>query len=110
MHQDLIPLLVARGSRFNRCQRVDLFWTGSSAGTFHVYRDGRRITTVSATSYTDRLECDGSGSYRYMVLETETATRSNEAGATFSDPGRQRLSAASSTTRAAGAAVSPPAP
>lgn len=82
-----IPLLVARGSRFKGLQRVDLYWLGSRADSFHVYRDGQCVATVSAGSYTDRLRCSGTGSYRYTIRGTDTATRSNEATVTFSEPG-----------------------
>ena len=64
---------VARGYRREGLQRVDLFWSGSSAHGFDVYRDGERIATVSAGPYHDRLERSGSGSYRYHVAETATA-------------------------------------
>jgi hypothetical protein len=82
--------LVARGYRFKGRQRVDLFWSGSTAESFRVYRDGQCLATVSASPYTDRLGCDGSGSYRYMVRETATGTGSNDAAVTFSEPGNRR--------------------
>jgi thermitase len=82
------PLLTARGYRRNGLQRVDLFWSGSSAHDFHVYRDGERIATVSAGPYRDELDRIGAGSYRYHVTEGATATCSNDASATFRGPGR----------------------
>ena len=75
--------LAIRGYRCRGRQQVDLFWTGSRADAFDVYRDGQRIATVLATGYTDRLASDGAGSYRYRVCATGTQTRSNEAAVTF---------------------------
>ena len=78
-----IPGLAVRGYRSRGLQQVDLFWTGSRADAVDVYRDGRRIATVEASGYTDRLGRDGSGSYRYHVGVTGTSARSNEAVVTF---------------------------
>jgi hypothetical protein len=79
--------LAVRGYRCNGLQQVDLFWTGPRADGFDVYRDGRRIATISASGYTDRIGRDGSGSYRYRVGVTGTQTRSNEAAVTFRGAG-----------------------
>ena len=75
--------LAARGYRCKGLQQVDLFWCAPRADGFDVYRDGDRIATVSAVGYTDRVGCDGSGSYRYSVGVTGTRMRSNEAVVTF---------------------------
>jgi len=80
------PLLSARGYRRNGFQRVDLFWNGSSAHGFAVYRDGGRIATVSASPYHDKLDRRGSDAYHYHVSEIATAARSNAAEVTFRDP------------------------
>ena len=84
------PLLSARGYRRNGLHRVDLFWCGSSAHGFDVYRDGERIATVSAAPYHDKLDRSGSGAYRYHVAETATAACSNDAAVTFREPGKWR--------------------
>ena len=84
------PLLTARGYRRNGFQRVDLFWRGSNAHHFDVYRDGERIATVSAGPYHDKLDRSGSDAYRYHVSETATAACSNDAAVTFRRPGRWR--------------------
>jgi hypothetical protein len=86
-HHVPIPLLAARGRSLKGFQQVDLFWSGSRADSFDVYRDGQRIATVSASPYTDGLGRNGSGSYRYSVCESATATRSNEAAVTFRGAG-----------------------
>ena len=86
-HSASSPWLVARGHRFNGLQRVDLFWGGSGADGFDIYRDGQRIATVAASPYHDRLDRSGAGSYRYQVAEVATATRSNDAAVTFTDQG-----------------------
>ena len=53
---------------------VDLTWTGSTS--VDVFRNGSRITSVSGTSYTDKLR--SSGSYTYEVCTTGTTTCSNQ--------------------------------
>lgn len=78
-----IPGLAARGYRCRGLQQVDLFWSGSSAEGFGVYRNGRCIAIVSASGYTDRLRHSGSASYRYRVRAITTGTFSNEALVTF---------------------------
>ena len=80
---DIDPGLGVRGYRSGGLPQVDLFWTGSRKETFDVYRDGRRIATVSASGYTDRPTGNESGSYRYRVCATGTESRSNEAVVTF---------------------------
>ena len=84
------PWLVARGHRSKGLQRVDLFWGGSGADGFDVYRDGQRMASVSASAYHDRIDRDGSGSYRYHIAETATATCSNDAAVTFTSAARDR--------------------
>lgn len=78
-----MPGLAARGYKSRGLQYVDLFWTGSRADVFDVYRDGRRIATVAASGYTDRLGRRGAGNYRYRVRGTRTQAHSNEAAVTF---------------------------
>jgi hypothetical protein len=82
-----IPLLATRGYRLKGLQQVDLFWSGSRVDSFDVYRDGRRIATVAASPYTDRLGRSGPGSYRYSVCETATGTSSKDAAVTFRGAG-----------------------
>jgi lysophospholipase L1-like esterase len=102
-----IPGLAVRSYRSRGLQQVDLFWTGSPADAFDVYRDGRRIAIASASGYTDRLGRDGSGSYRYRVGVTGTDVRSNEATVTFA-AGRRVVGADATSNRepSHGAAVS----
>lgn len=75
--------LSARGYKQNGIQNVDLSWNGTSGTSFDVYRNGVRITTVHATSYTDNLNKRGPGSYRYQVCAPGTASCSNEAKVSF---------------------------
>jgi len=96
MSRSYVPtlLLAARGYRFKGLQQVDLFWSGSRADRFDVYRDGRRIATVSACPYHDGLGRTGPDSYRYSVCETAIGTWSNEAAVTFrgaGDAGREAM-------------------
>ncbi|WP_036206520.1 S8 family serine peptidase [Novilysobacter arseniciresistens] len=53
---------------------VDLGWSGSSAGSFDVYRNGSRIATVNGSSHTDNTGLKGGGSLQYKVCEAGTAT------------------------------------
>lgn len=63
-------------------QNVDLTWSGSTASSFDIFRDGSYLTTVSGGSYTDNIGVKGGGSYTYTVCEAGTATCAN-ATATF---------------------------
>ena len=74
--------LGARGYKQNGLEKVDLSWSGSSASSFDVFRNGAKIATVSATAYTDMVG-KGPGSYRYKVCEAASATCSNEATVSF---------------------------
>jgi chitodextrinase len=75
--------LSARGYKVKGLQKVDLAWSGSSAGGFDVYRDGLPIATVAGTSYTDNLNGKGSGRYAYKVCQTTGAICSNQATVSF---------------------------
>ncbi len=75
--------LSARGYKQNGLQKVDLSWNGPSGVSFDVYRDGTKIATVLATSYTDNVNQRGSGTYTYRVCTLATSTCSNDASVTF---------------------------
>jgi len=75
--------LSARGYKVSGYQRVDLSWNGSAGSSYDVYRDGRKIATTAANSYTDRLNRSGSGSYRYTVCETGGSICSSQAAVMF---------------------------
>jgi hypothetical protein len=65
-------------------QRVDLAWTGTSAPTIDIYRNGDRIiTTLNTGRYSDAINKKGNGSYSYVVCEAGTATCSNAVKAVF---------------------------
>ena len=93
--------LAARGYRSSGLAQVDLFWSGADADGFDVFRDGRRIATVAASGYTDRISRAGSGRYRYRVRATGMSTCSNEAVVTFTEPD-QRAPPALSSRQAGG--------
>jgi subtilisin family serine protease len=76
-------VLSASGYKVKGVQHADLAWSGSSAASFDVYRDGARITTVSGTSHVDNLGKKGSGTYAYRVCEAGTTTCSGEAIVVF---------------------------
>jgi serine protease len=75
--------LSASGSKVRGRQVVDLNWSGSSAGSFDVKRDGATIATVSGSSYTDNTGNRGGGSYQYQVCEAGTSTCTNTVTVTF---------------------------
>ncbi|WP_223668734.1 PKD domain-containing protein [Kangiella shandongensis] len=56
---------------------ADLNWTGSSASSFDVFRDGSNIASVSGTSYTDNTGTKGKASFDYQVCEAGTSTCTN---------------------------------
>jgi PKD repeat protein len=75
--------LTATGYKVNGVQRVDLSWSGPSGTSFDVYRDGRKIATVLATTYTDNLNRKGSATYTYLVCAPSISTCSNQATVKF---------------------------
>jgi subtilisin family serine protease len=77
--------LAASGRKVRGWQVVDLSWSGSSATSFDVWRDGSKIATVSGTSTIDELGVKGGGSvYVYKVCEAgSTSTCSNEVTVVF---------------------------
>jgi PKD repeat protein len=75
--------LTARAYKVKGVQTVDLSWNAASGTSYEVYRDGARIATVAAGSYTDNLDRKGAGSYRYRVCETGAAICSNQATLSF---------------------------
>jgi serine protease len=64
-------------------QYADLSWTGSSATSFDVYRDGSVVANVSGSTYTDTTGQKGGGSAVYQVCEAGTSTCSNEVTAVW---------------------------
>ena len=65
-------------------QKADLRWTGASASTVDVYRNGaKRTTTSNSGSYTDNIDLKGSGSYKYSVCDAGTTNCSNTITLTF---------------------------
>lgn len=77
--------LAASSYKLRGWQFVDLSWSGSSATSFDVWRDGSKIGTVSDTSATDELGVKGGGYvYVYKVCEADsTSTCSNEVTVVF---------------------------
>lgn len=73
--------LTARGYRVTGQLCVDLSWTTAS-GTFDVFRNGSRITTIAGAGYTDAVP-KGHETYRYRVCGVATTICSNEASVSF---------------------------
>jgi hypothetical protein len=83
--QAIAPIagLTARGYKLKGLQHVDLVWSGGGGGSYAVYRDGAKIVTVQASSYTDNLNRKGTGTYSYKVCQTGGSMCSNQATVTF---------------------------
>jgi PKD repeat protein len=77
------PISVStRGYKANGRQKVDLSWSGADGASFDVVRNGARIATVSATTYTDTVG-RGGGAYTYQVCESGSSICSNAATVNF---------------------------
>ena len=67
--------LTAIGYKVKGVQMADLTWSGGSATSFDVYRDGNPIASgVSGNAYTDNIGQKGGGSYLYQVCEGGSPT------------------------------------
>jgi vibriolysin len=78
------PISVSvRGYRANGRENVELSWAGQSGANFDIYRNGSKLTSVAAMSYTDKLNLNGSGSYAYKVCQAGASLCSNTASVTF---------------------------
>jgi chitodextrinase len=75
--------LTATGSKVKGVQRVDLAWTGSAGEPVDIYRDGAKIATVGASSYTDTLGKSGDATYVYRVCAATRSVCSSERAVTF---------------------------
>jgi hypothetical protein len=65
-------------------QRVDLRWTGSSASSLDVYRDGSFLgRTGNDGAHTDSLDVKGPGAYNYTICDAGTSNCSNVARVVF---------------------------
>ena len=78
------PYLSAKGYKVKGKQQADLSWSGLSASSIDVYRNGNRISTVANTgAMTDPINLKGAGSYSYTVCGAGTSTCSNTASVVF---------------------------
>jgi subtilisin family serine protease len=76
--------LSASGYKVRGVQHASLSWTGTSASSIDVYRDGVKIvTTANDGSHDDNINRKGGGSYTYKVCEATTTICSNNATVTF---------------------------
>jgi hypothetical protein len=62
---------------------VDLSWNGPSRASFDVYRNGLRVATIQATSYTDNFGPKSHGTYTYKVCAPAISSCSNQTTASF---------------------------
>ena len=79
------PRLSVRGYKVKGDKRADLSWSGFSASSIDILRNGSRIATSSNDgSYTDTTFDDkGNGSATYKVCASGTSTCSNQATTGF---------------------------
>jgi hypothetical protein len=75
--------LTAHGYKLKGLQTVELAWNAPTESRYDVYRDGAKIATTAASSYTDNLNRKGSDSHGYKVCETAGASCSNTASVSF---------------------------
>jgi PKD repeat protein len=73
----------ARGYKQNGHEKVDLSWSGDSAASFDIYRNGGKSATVQALAYTDNLNTNGTGTYSYRICATGGSVCSNQVTVSF---------------------------
>lgn len=80
---DVITLVALNASK-GKNRRANLTWSGSSAASVDVYRDGAIVaTTANDGLHTDVLPKGTTGSRTYRVCNAGTATCSNDASVAF---------------------------
>jgi len=78
------PSLTARSYKVKGNQMVDLSWSGLSADSVTISRDGNVIlTTANDGAETDRINKKGNGSYTYQVCTADTTTCTNTVSVSF---------------------------
>ena len=76
--------LSARAYKVKGTRMADLTWTGTTAGSIDIVRDGARVATVSNLGmYTDPVGGKGGGSFTYKVCASGTTTCSAQVAVTF---------------------------
>ena len=76
--------LTARGYKTGKTQKVDLTWSGSTAGNVDVFRNGVKIvTTPNDGLHTDALPRGSTGTFTYKVCNASTTTCSPNASVVF---------------------------
>jgi thermitase len=78
------PVLKASGRKIKGAQAADLSWSGLSATSIDVYRNGAKVMTTPNDGFqTDSINKKGGGSYTYKACAAGTTTCSNTASVTF---------------------------
>ncbi len=76
--------LSATGYKVKGLHRADLSWSGTSATSVDVYRNGVLVTTTANDgAFTDSIDQRGGASYTYKICENGTSTCSNEVTVTM---------------------------
>lgn len=79
----IVISLTARGYKLKGLEKADLSWTGPSGARFDVYRNGARVATVQATTYTDNINNKGPDTYTYKVCGSAFPSCSNQVSVSF---------------------------
>lgn len=80
---DVITLSASDASK-GRNTRASLVWSGSTAGSVNIYRNGAIVTTTTNDGqHTDNVGKGASGTFTWQVCNAGTAVCSNEAEVTF---------------------------
>lgn len=76
--------LSGRAYKVKGLQKVDLTWSGSSAGSIDVYRNGVRVAiTANDGFHTDPINLKGAATYTYVVCASTTTTCAPPVAVTF---------------------------
>ena len=76
--------LTVRGYKAKGMQKADLSWTGLTATSVDVYRNGAIVvTTANDGALTDPIDSRGNGTYSYKVCAAGTTSCSNQVNVTF---------------------------
>ncbi|MDH3994893.1 MAG: fibronectin type III domain-containing protein, partial [Gammaproteobacteria bacterium] len=76
--------LQASGYKVRGKHNVRLSWSGANSSVVEIYRDGRKVGSVSNSgSYNDNIGSKGGASYSYELCEANSSTCSNKANVVF---------------------------
>jgi len=78
------PTLTARGYKVKGSQKVDLSWSGLTASSVSIYRNGSVVTTTGNDgTETNAINAKGGGTYTFKVCDSGSSTCTNPVSVTF---------------------------